>query len=228
MTMTTNKLSLVSHYLCPYVQRVAISLHEKGLAFERIDVDLGNKPQWFKTLSPLGKTPILTVGDTAIFESIAILEYLEDSQAAPLHPANYLQRAEHRAWIEFGSATLNNIGGFYSARDEAAFKQKTSDLTEKFARLEQRLAHKATQGPWFDGEAFSLVDAVFGSVFRYFDSFDQIKEFGILDNKPLVQAWRKQLEERESIQQAVSKDYALHLWAFLQARESYLTQLMPA
>ena len=75
------KLKLVSHKLCPYVQRAVIALAEKGVPFERIDVDLANKPDWFLKVSPLGKTPVLLVGDTAIFESAVILEYLEDTQA---------------------------------------------------------------------------------------------------------------------------------------------------
>ena len=57
------KLMLASHALCPYVQRVAIVLAEKGVPFERREVDLADKPAWFQTISPLGKTPVLLVGD---------------------------------------------------------------------------------------------------------------------------------------------------------------------
>jgi glutathione S-transferase len=39
----TLPLTLISHALCPYVQRAAIVLMEKGNAFERADVDLKNK-----------------------------------------------------------------------------------------------------------------------------------------------------------------------------------------
>jgi len=60
----TARPRLISHKLCPYVQRAVIALTEKGVAFERIDVDLANKPDWFLRLSPLGKTPVLQVGDT--------------------------------------------------------------------------------------------------------------------------------------------------------------------
>jgi len=52
----TAKLTLVSHTLCPYVQRAAIVLTEKGITFERIDIDLAHKPEWFLKISPLGKT----------------------------------------------------------------------------------------------------------------------------------------------------------------------------
>ena len=52
-------LKLISHKLCPYVQRAVIALTEKGVAFERIDIDLANKPDWFLKISPLGKVPVL-------------------------------------------------------------------------------------------------------------------------------------------------------------------------
>ena len=143
-------LKLISHKLCPYVQRAVIALTEKGVPFERIDIDLANKPDWFLAISPLGKTPVLLVGDVPIFESAVILEYLEETEPKPLHPADPLRRAEHRGWIEFGSAVLNDIAGFYSGPDEATFKARMSQLEQKFARLEARVA----AAPWFDGEDF--------------------------------------------------------------------------
>src|SRR5512135_650722 len=87
----TAPLKLISHKLCPYVQRAVIALTEKGVPFERIDIDLANKPDWFQKLSPLGRTPVLVVGDTAIFESAVILEYLEETQAAAAASARSAQ-----------------------------------------------------------------------------------------------------------------------------------------
>jgi glutathione S-transferase len=213
-------LKLISHKLCPYVQRAVIALTEKAVAFERIDIDLASKPDWFLNVSPLGKTPVLLVGDHAIFESAVILEYLEETQASPLHPANALHRAEHRAFIEFGSAVLNDIAGLYSALDEAAFKAKAAQLEAKFARLEARIV-----GPWFDGEKFSLVDAVFGPVFRYFDVFDEIGDFGILDGKPRLARWRENIAARPSVKSAVAASYPALLRDFIDRRRSYLSQL---
>src|SRR5215210_1643881 len=79
-------LKLISHKLCPYVQRAVISLTEKGVPFECIDVDLANKPDWFLRVSPLGKTPVLLVDGQAIFESAAICEYLDETVQPRLHP----------------------------------------------------------------------------------------------------------------------------------------------
>jgi glutathione S-transferase len=215
------KLKLISHRLCPYVQRAVIALTEKGVPFERIDIDLASKPDWFLKISPLGKTPVLLVGNTAIFESAVILEYLEETQPNPLHPSDPLKRAEHRGWIEFGSAVLNDIAGFYGAKDKATFDAKAVALSEKFNRLDARVA----AATWFDGESFALVDAVFGPVFRYFDVFDGIGDFSILAGKPKVAAWRKALAVRPSVAGAVSVDYPALLRDFIDRRNSFLSQL---
>lgn len=215
-------LHLMSHALCPYVQRAAISLTEKGVAFERTTIDLANKPDWFLAISPLGKTPVLSVNDQSVFESAAILEYLEETQPAPLHPADPLARAQHRGWIEFGSAVLNDIAGFYAARDAIVFSEKISSLSAKFSRLEQRLG----DGPYFAGDRFSLVDAVFGPVFRYFDTFERIADFGILTGKNKMHSWRMALAERPSVKGAVSENYPDLLWTFLLNRSSHLSGIM--
>jgi glutathione S-transferase len=214
-------LKLISHKLCPYVQRAVIALTEKAVAFERIDIDLANKPDWFLKVSPLGKTPMLLVGDHAIFESAVILEYLEETQAKPLHPSDPLARAEHRAWIEFGSVVLNDIAGFYAARDEASFNARAAQLEQRFARLEARVV----AAPWFDGERFSLVDTVFGPAFRYFDLFDAIADFGILTGKPKLARWRQNLAARPSVRTAVSADYPALLRDFIERRNSWLSGL---
>jgi glutathione S-transferase len=219
-----DQLTLVSHHLCPYVQRAAIALAEKGIAHERVYVDLANKPDWFKALSPLGKTPVLKVGATAIFESAVILEYLEETQPHPLHPTDPLRRAEHRSLIEFGSAILNDIWGLYSAADAAAFAAKRKQLAERFAWLERRIRAE----PWFDGAAFSLVDTVFAPVFRYFDAFDRIGDFGILADLPRIDRWRHALSARPAVQAAVGLDYDARLWSFLLARNGHLSALMRA
>ncbi len=218
----TPPLTLISHYLCPYVQRAVISLQEKNVPFERIYIDLANKPDWFLKISPLGRVPVLRVGETAVFESSVILEYIEDTQGSPLHPEDPLLRAEHRSWMEFGSSVLNDIGGFYSAKDQQTFTDKTAALSGKFQLLEDKLK----DGPYFAGADFSLVDTVFGPVFRYFDVFDKIRDFEILSDKPKILSWRSSLKERESVRSAVTEDYEDRLWKFLEARNSYLTAQM--
>ena len=214
----TDTLTLVSFDLCPYVQRASIVLAEKGIPFERVNVDLSNKPDWFKAISPLGKVPLLKVGDDVLFESAVIVEFLEETQAPALHPADPLTKARHRAWMEYGSSILADIWTLETTKDEAAFSGKVSTLKEKFARLEEQLGN----GPYFSGAAFSIVDSVFAPVFRYFDVFDEIRDLGIFDGLPKVQAWRKALGARESVKGAVVVDYADRLRAFLKRHDGVI------
>ncbi|MGJ5067295.1 glutathione S-transferase family protein [Bradyrhizobium oligotrophicum] len=216
-------LKLISHKLCPYVQRAVIALTEKGVAFERIDIDLADKPDWFLKISPLGKVPVLVVptaqGEVAVFESNVICEYIEDAQpAVRLHPEDALARAQHRAWMEFGSAILGDLWGLETTQDAAVFGAKREALTAKFARVEDALG----EGPYFDGVRFSLVDAVFAPIFRYFDVFDAYGDLGIFASTPKVRAWRDQLALRPSVTTAVSADYPQLLRAFLARHQAYL------
>ena len=219
-------LKLISHKLCPYVQRAVIALNEKGVAFERVDIDLANKPAWFLKISPLGKVPVLTVasdeGDIALFESNVICEYIEESQGgARLHPQDPLQRAQHRAWMEFGSAILADLWGLETTNDAAIFEGKREAVAAKFARVEAALG----AGPFFAGRDFSLVDAVFAPIFRYFDVFDEFIDLAVFAETPKVRKWRAELAKRPSVQTAVGPDYPELLRAFLVRHDAHLLKL---
>ena len=222
----TASLKLISHKLCPYVQRAVIALTEKGIPFERIDIDLANKPDWFLKISPLGKVPVLLVetadGEVALFESNVICEYIEDTQGgAKLHPQDPLQRAQHRAWMELGSTILSELWGLETTTDAATFESKRLAISAKFARVEAALA----AGPFFSGEAFSLVDAVFAPIFRYFDVFDELTDLAVFEDTPKVRKWRAELAKRPSVKAAVGADYPQLLRAFLARHDAHLLKL---
>ena len=220
-------LKLISHKLCPYVQRAVIALGEKGIPFERIDIDLASKPNWFLEISPLGKVPVLLVtGDdgkeVALFESNVICEYIEETQGgAKLHPQNALARAQHRAWMEFGSTILGELWGLETTGDPAIFESKRLAVSAKFVRVEQALG----AGPFFAGEKFSLVDAVFAPIFRYFDVFDQLIDLSVFADTPKVRGWRKALAQRPSVRTAVGPDYPQLLHAFLVRHDAHMLKL---
>jgi glutathione S-transferase len=219
-------LKLISHKLCPYVQRAVIALTEKGVPFERIDIDLASKPEWFLKISPLGKVPVLVVaterGEVGLFESNVICEYIEETQAGRgLHPTDPLARAEHRAWMEFGSAILGDLWGLETTADPATFESKRQALIAKFARVDAALG----AGPYFADERFSLVDAVFAPIFRYFDVFDDLTDLGIFRSTPKVRAWRDALAQRPSVRSAVGADYPQLLRAFLKRYDAHLLKL---
>ena len=220
----SEKLKLVSFDLCPYVQRASIALAEKNVPFERINIDLANKPDWFRKISPLGKVPLLMVGEEVLFESAVIVEYLDETVEPRLHPVDALTRARHRAWMEFGSSILANIWTIETVKDRSAFDQSVTAVSEKFARIEDQLG----AGPFFAGARFSLVDAVFAPVFRYFEAFEQRVDLGAFAGKPKLVAWRNALAARDSVKAAVVADYAERLLAFVAKQDGVLAGMLEA
>jgi len=215
--MNHPKLTLISHHLCPYVQRAAIALREVDVAFERRDVDLANKPDWFLELSPLGKVPILVVDDDAvIFESSVIAQYVDEIAGGALLSPVPLEKYSQLAWLEYASQTIAGIGRLYSAEDRSALERAQTNLQDKFQRLEENL--KA--GPWFANEHFTLVDAAFAPAFRYFDVIDKLTGFDSFANTPKVARWHNALAKRPSVISAVTEDYPERLLGFLADRDS--------
>jgi glutathione S-transferase len=202
------KLTLISFPTCPFVQRAVIALKEKQVPFDVVYIDLANKPDWFLAISPLGKVPVLKVEreghePAIVFESAVILEYLEETASgARLHPEDPLERAQHRSWIEFGSQLLGDLWRLSAAADDAELDAARQGLAAKLARLESTIA-----GPFFAGERFSLVDAVYAPAFRQLDALETVVDTGLTANLPKVSAWRSALAARPSIREAAPADF---------------------
>ena len=229
--MSHPRFKLISHKLCPYVQRAVIVLKEKGISFERVDIDLENKPEWFLKLSPLGKVPLLVINDApgstvagepvVLFESAVISEYIDTVTGGDMLFTEPLQRAHQRAWIEYASSLVGNIAQLYNANNTRDYYAALDQLGQKWQRLEDNLP----SGPYFTGEAFSLVDAAFAPALRYLDVFESLTQKQFLNAYPKVENWRFSLSKRRSVQQAVSSDYNDALLRFLARRDSILGNL---
>lgn len=204
------KLTLISHPLCPFVQRAAIVLLEKGVEFDRINVNLSAKPDWFLALSPTGKVPLLKVSqdnseDAILFESTVICEYLNETQEqTSMYPVDALSRARHRAWIEFAVQTYAEGWQFLHARDSATADSKRKAFRERLSKLESEIG----AGPFFSGGTFGMVDATYAPLFRYFGIIDASVAQQVFDGLPRISAWRAALAERPSVKAAVADDYA--------------------
>jgi glutathione S-transferase len=220
--MNLPKLLLVSYELCPYVQRSIIALLEKNINHAREYIDLSNPPSWFLKMSPLGKVPLLIVNDKhVIFESAVICEFLDEITPGSLHAEDPIIKAIHRAWIEFGSLLLDDIGSLYNSQSASAFQNQTQMIHEKLLRLEEII-----QTPYFSGEDFRMVDAVYATIFRYFDVMDPYLPFNIFSQCPKVSQWRLNLSQQDSVIKAVKPDYPMKLLEFLRNRNSHISELI--
>lgn len=223
-----SKLTLISHTLCPFVQRAAISLAEKDIEFERKDIDLANKPEWFLKISPLGKVPLLIVSedgkdDVVIFESNVILEYLEDTTKPKLHPTDALERARHRSWNEFGGAVMGLVWGLFMQTDSEKLDATVADIQSKFALLEAELA-KNNAGVLFAGEKFTTVDAIYAPIFRYFDLLEAKTDLDIVGKFANITKWRDALRNRASVKAVVAANFLQLQQEFFAEKDSILSK----
>jgi glutathione S-transferase len=214
--MNLPNLKLVSFTLCPFVQRALITLLEKDVPHEIEYIDLSNPPQWFHEISPLEKVPVLVVDGNPLFESMAICEFLDEITPGSLYPEDPFLKAQNRAWIEFGNDILGLTYGLYATNDETTYKQNIAKLNDRFETLEDYLG----DGPYFNGEKFSLVDAVYGPVFRYHEGISKYKDFGFFNETPKVANWSKTLLARPSVQKCVPETYQKDLDDYLQKVDS--------
>ena len=197
------KLRLVSFMLCPFVQRSVITLEHKGIDYEIDYIDLMDPPAWFHEISPLGKVPLLCVGDQVLFESAVINEYLDEITPPSLHPADPLEKAMHRAWIEFSSDLFM-----------AQFRMMTTKSPEEFDKLRgqirsnlERLETVVKPGPYYAGETLSLVDTAYAPFFMRVDLVQRRHPLGFLDGLPNLQTWSAALLGTPAVQRSVVGDF---------------------
>lgn len=192
-------IHLISFKTCPFVQRAVITLKHKNIDFDVTYIDLAEPPDWFLELSPLHKVPVLKVDDEVLFESAIINEYLDEITGGELQPKDPLARAKNRAWIEFASDMLGNLYRMKMSTDEARYIKHRDLLASQMLRVEGRLG----DGPWFNGDHFTLADTAFAPLFRQ-DSVAAGK-FSVIErgSMPKLAAWADRLlalpEVRDSV-----------------------------
>ncbi len=217
--MTVPKLKLISFTLCPYVQRAMIVLNEKNVPFDIEYIDLSEPPAWFYDISPLEKVPVLLVDDEPLFESMVICEYLDEITEGSLYPDDAFKRAKNRAWIEFGNDILNTTYEFYTTEDKKRFNHLKNTLIDRFEVLEEEFS----DGPFFNGEKFSMIDAVYAPVFRYHHRIAGYKDYNLFEDAENIKAWGDRLMQRSSIIKSVPGSYDQHMTAYLKKLDSVFT-----
>jgi glutathione S-transferase len=204
------KLRLISFALCPFVHRSTTLLHEKGIDFQLDHIDLEDKPEWFKILSPRGKVPLLLVDDSRpIFESAVINEFIDETHSPRLLPDEPLARAQQRAWVEvandlfladykvvFGSQTKDEYDAARHQLDAVlqrfeeqlwAGKVGPGDGAESGAESERKNSSGKVArevggaGTFFSGDAFGLVDAAVAPAFYRLLLIEDKKGLRIID-----------------------------------------------
>jgi glutathione S-transferase len=214
------KPALVSFRLCPFVRRSVIVMRLKELDHDVVYVDLADPPAWFLEISPLKKVPLLRVGGEVLFESTAINEYLDETGGNSLHPVEPLQKATHRAWIEFSNRAMWHAYHLTLEKTEADFKRALEKMWNDFEELETALS----SGPYFSGKKLCLVDVSFAPLFQQLEYLSRLYP-GIADNArhPKVNEWWQALCGHPVIEATLGDDFEDLYHALIYRRQGFLS-----
>jgi glutathione S-transferase len=146
-----------------------VLMRARAIPFEEHLLRFGDHPRWdeFRRLSPSGKVPCLKDGETVVWDSLAIVEYLAEH-----HPGVWPATAPARAWARSAAAEMHS--GFAELRSRCSMNcgvrirlhERPAALTSDLARL-AALWQEGLQrfgGPYLAGETFTAVDAFFAPV----------------------------------------------------------------
>lgn len=217
------KPKLISFKLCPFVQKAVLTLLTKGIEYDIEYIDLENPPQWFSDISPLGKVPVVQIGEDIIFESSVIVEYLDEVYGDPLHPADALQKAHNRSWMEFGNECLMNGFNLIIAQDEDAFNEQKQALNNKLNQLENQLKGSV----YFNGDEVSLVDLSFTPLFQRLQFISSAcGELFTEQSHPKVSAWQQTLLQLPQLADSAVPELPQLYQGMMKNRGGYLSSLM--
>ena len=182
--------------------RVKIALHEKGLPYNRVTLDLANKEQKrpeFLKLNPYGKVPVIDDGGKVLFESCIINEYLDERYPnPPLMPKDPYLRGRGRVLVDYA---LNYTHEPYwalrgemlkkeSERNAPLMEEKRQILRDLLQYLESTLGDR----PYFLGE-ISLTDIAVLPRFLRMESYGALPSPSL----PRLGVWLQRMKERPSV-----------------------------
>lgn len=198
-------LKIVSFKICPFVQRVTAALEAKKIPYEIEYISLNNKPQWFLELSSNGQVPILlTDNGVTLFESDAIIEYIDDEFGALALTTSNEDKALERAWSYLGTKHYLAQCGAMSSKNQETFEKRTANLVKAFQQIEKVLTGRTD---FFTSNKLGKVDIAWLPLLHRAAIVKAHSGFDFLCGLPNVQTWQNNVLATGLVEKSVSKDF---------------------
>ncbi len=220
---------LVSFKTCPWVQRAAIVLREKNVAFEFRHIDRDNRPDWFLAISPHKKVPVLRVDDTSVavrIERHRRIPRRDGPAAAASRRSRSRARSTGRGPITCRPSPSAVTATAY-ADTEADYRKAVERIPPAFERLERAL-EKQGSGPYFNGARYALVDAAYAPFLQRYDFLDRVRRFGLIEKFPRLKAWSEALMERPSTHSFPAAEFEAMYRDNVRRRNKWISQFIEA
>jgi glutathione S-transferase len=212
-------IKVISSTICPFVQRVTALLEQKKILYDIEYISLLDKPDWFLRISPNAQVPVLiTESGAALFESDAIVEYLEEAYPA-LQPSVVPEvRATDRAWSYLATKNYLVQCAAQRSEDEDTLVERTEKLGKAFATIEGALG----KGPYFRGAEISVVDIAWLPLLHRAALIERHTGYDFLTGYPLVKKWQRHLMETGLAEKSVADDFESAFTSFYLSDATFL------
>lgn len=223
-----NKLKLLGAWPSPFVSRVRVALHLKGLEYENVEEDLTNKSDLLLASNPVHeKVPVLLHGDRPVSESLIIVEYLDDAfpgAGQALLPADPYERAVARFWAAYVDGKLHGmmVKAVLGATEEER-AVATADALAAMDPLEGAFTECSGGKEFFAGDAPGYLDVVLGGFIGWLRAWDKVGGVKLLDagRIPLLAAWAERFAALDVAKEVIpDPDHIAEFAKVLQARSA--------
>lgn len=199
-------MKLFEHPISPFCQKVKIFLYEKKIPFECVLPDFIGNDTAFKAANPRQEVPALTDGETHIFDSSIIVQYLEDAfPAVALFPQSPAERAQSRMIEEVCDTFFDAVNWgllevrFFERASGRVLKTIEENAARQLDSLYGWLNNLLTGKQWLSGVQFGLADIC--AVPHVIAAVQH--GFPVNAYYPALSAWFERVSQRESVMACV-------------------------
>ncbi|PWZ54637.1 putative glutathione S-transferase GSTU6 [Zea mays] len=229
------ELKLLGLWASPFVTRAKLALQIKGLSYEYVEEDLGNKSELLLSSNPVHKTvPVLIHNGTPVCESTVIVQYIDEAFAGTgpsLLPADPYQRALARFWAAYLEDKIVTPWRrvFMVKADEEkaeAMRQTVAAMDALEGGLKECSSGGGGQSPFFGGDSVGYVDVLLGGMVSWVKASEPLFGAKIIDaaRTPLLAAWMERFCELDAAKAVLQDVHAVVEYArTVQARVAAAT-----
>lgn len=212
-------LKVISFKICPFVQRVTALLEAKGIPYQVEYISLADKPDWFLEISPNAQVPVLvTENGKALFESEAIIEYIEEAYAPLQENLSLETRAHNRAWSYLASKNYLVQCGAMRSPSAADLEQRSAKLGTAFDKIEKTLGDTR----FFNSEDIGLVDIAWLTLLYRTALIERETGFDMIGLRPKLKRWQQAVLETGLGDASVAEDFEERFFGFYLSQDTFL------